>query len=170
MRLLKYDEIDEKAYEDYICEWEASGELIVPGNAKRRSENFLKQVAIWEIQATDVAGMVEQGFVTHTVYFLEDEEKLVGAIDLRHELNDRLLENGGHIGYGVRPTERGKGYATKMLAMMLSLVNEMGYEKVLITCDDDNLGSARTIENNGGVLEDKPVFEGVLTRRYWINL
>lgn len=100
------------------------------------------------------------------------DERIVGMIDLRHRLNDYLAECGGHIGYSVHPRERRKGYAKVMLALVLEKAREYGLEKVLVTCDDDNVASARTIEANGGVFERTACLadEKEIIRRYWITL
>ncbi len=94
-----------------------------------------------------------------------DPEQLVGFVSIRFELNDFLLEEGGHVGYSVRPSRRRQGYAGRALRLSLDVLRERGVTRVLVTCDDDNAGSARTIENEGGVLED--VRRG--KRRYWIE-
>jgi len=85
----------------------------------------------------------------------EKDNKIIGMINIRHKLNDYLLERGGHIGYGVRPTERKKGYATNILSLGLKRCKELGITKVLITCHKDNIGSVKTIQNNNGVLENE---------------
>jgi Predicted acetyltransferase len=104
------------------------------------------------------------------VYFAVDEGFIVGMIAVRYKLNDYLLKFGGHIGYGVRPSQRRKGYASQMLELALEKCRALGIGRVLITCDDDNIGSARTAEKNGGVLENKVEEEGKITRRYWIEI
>lgn len=110
--------------------------------------------------------------VTATLYVAvrREDERIVGMIDLRHRLNDFLAEYGGHIGYSVRPDERCKGYAKRMLALTLPEARKRGIERVLITCDDDNIGSARTIEANGGVFERTTTLDGEVLRRYWIQM
>ncbi|REB05253.1 GNAT family N-acetyltransferase [Sporosarcina sp. BI001-red] len=91
-------------------------------------------------------------------------------IDIRHGLNEYLHQVGGHIGYGIRPSERQRGYATWMLAEALKVTDSLGITSVLVTCNDDNIGSAKTIQNNGGE-EDVSVTEedGTVVRRFWIN-
>ena len=110
--------------------------------------------------------------VPSTFLFAFDASRIVGRVSIRHHLTDSLLRVGGHIGYVVVPEFRRRGYATAMLGLSVRLAREqLGIERVLVTCDDDNLGSIRTIEKNGGVLEnivsgsegDKP------KRRYWIH-
>jgi predicted acetyltransferase len=98
--------------------------------------------------------------------WIEEEGRLVGFIALRHELNDYLLDQGGHIGYAVRPSARGRGLATAATALVLRECRRRGIDPVLITCDDDNAASATVIERNGGVLED--VRRG--KRRYWVTV
>ncbi|MEQ6901623.1 GNAT family N-acetyltransferase [Nocardioides sp. YIM 152588] len=93
-------------------------------------------------------------------------EELVGFLNTRHELNDFLLDQGGHIGYSVRPSRRREGHAGRALAGALEDARRLGLDRVLVTCDDDNEASARTIERNGGVLED---VRGI-KRRYWISV
>jgi predicted acetyltransferase len=99
-----------------------------------------------------------------------DDVGHLGAISLRLTLNDFLLRAGGHIGYGVRPSARRRGLATWALGAVLPEARALGLERVLVTCDDANVASARTIESNGGVLEDVRVTELGQTRRYWIAL
>jgi len=168
LKLVKYNKISESEYLDYINEWELSGERIVPWAAGRETENFQNLLNKWAANETDEA--YKKGLVPSTLYFLVHKKRILGAIHFRHELNDDMLLNGGHIGYGIRPSERRKGYATNMLAMLLDDIRSKGYKKVLITCDDENIGSVKTIENANGVLHDKTEFEGVVTRRYWVNL
>ncbi len=113
------------------------------------------------------------GKVPDSVFFLLDEEsdRLLGAVNIRHYLNDYLLREGGHIGDGIRPSERRKGYATKMIGLALQECKKLGIDKVLITCDKDNVGSSKSIINNGGILENEIINEdGELEQRYWITL
>ena len=112
-------------------------------------------------------------FVPDSVFFLLDEERdrLLGAVDIRHYLNGSLLREGGHIGDGIRPSERGKGYATEMIRLALAECRKLGIDRVLMTCEKDNVASARTIVKNGGVLENEIVnSEGAVEQRYWIEL
>lgn len=101
------------------------------------------------------------------------EHNLVGRVSIRHHLNDSLQKEGGHVGYAVMPEFRRKGYATEMMRWAMEYCkNELGLNRILVTCDDDNIGSIKTIENNGGVLEDKIRTDPdtVLKRRYWVDL
>ena len=105
------------------------------------------------------------------IYTDDDESKVIGMINLRLELNDFLMKFGGHIGYSIAPGERRKGNAIAMLKEGLKFYKNHCYEKVLITCDLNNIASARTIEACGGVLENilkEDEFHS--TKRYWIKL
>lgn len=115
----------------------------------------------------------KDGRVPDSVFFLLDEERdiFIGAINIRHYLNDYLLKEGGHIGDGIRPSERRKGYATKMISLGLIECKKLGIDKVLMTCDKDNIGSAKSIINNGGILENEFVnSDGEIEQRYWIEI
>lgn len=120
------------------------------------------------------AGTVPEGRVptTQYIYIRESDDKMVGAIQIRHYLNDNLARYSGHIGYSVAPSERRKGYATQMLSLVLPKCRELGIDRVLITCVRGNEGSRRTILKCGGVYESE-IFEPEKDRyleRYWIAL
>lgn len=115
----------------------------------------------------------KDGTVPDSTFFLLDEERniLLGAVNIRHYLNDYLLKYGGHIGDGIRPSERNKGYATEMIRLALQECVKLGIRKVLIICDKSNIASAKTIIKNGGILENEIVDEkGRIEQRYWINI
>ena len=105
-------------------------------------------------------------------YLREADQRIVGMIQFRHELNDYLREYGGHIGYSVRPNERRKGYAGRMLAECLEVCRVFGLDRALVTCNEDNEGSRRTILGCGGVYENTLYSErdGASHQRYWIAL
>lgn len=99
------------------------------------------------------------------------QEKIIGIVNLRYWLNDYLLHFGGHIGYSLKAEYRNKGYGTELLALVLKVARKKGINPILITCDVENVGSARVIEKNGGVLENI-VIEPESKRqvkRYWID-
>ena len=113
------------------------------------------------------------GWVPDSVFFLMDDERnrLLGAVNIRHYLTDALLKDGGHIGDGIRPSERRKGYATKMIHLALGECRKLGIDRVLMICNKDNIGSARSIIRNGGVLENEITSsDGSVLQRYWIQL
>lgn len=101
----------------------------------------------------------------------KSDNKVIGTIQIRHRLNESLLKNGGHIGDGVRPSERRKGYATEMIRLALEECKKIGINRVLMVCFKDNIGSAKSIINNGGILENElPAEDGKIDQRYWISL
>jgi predicted acetyltransferase len=103
-------------------------------------------------------------WVPQTTFWYVEDDRYLGSIRVRHRLTPYLLEEGGHIGYDVRPTARLRGYATAMLAAALEFARSLGLDQVLITCDEDNVGSRRVIEANGGIYEDSRAGK----RRYWV--
>jgi predicted acetyltransferase len=109
--------------------------------------------------------------VPSTFIFAFVGSRIVGRVSIRHRLNDFLLHEGGHIGYMVLPEFRRRGYATELLRQALQIARaKCRTNRLLVTCDDDNLGSMRTIEKNGGVLENIVEASGeVPLRRYWIE-
>lgn len=112
------------------------------------------------------------GKVPSTQYLaLDENEHLVGMVNLRHCLNDYLLEFGGHIGYSVRPADRKNGYAIQMLKLALDKAKALGIDRVRIACDRYNIASAKTIQANGGVLDGERYDpqDSTLTQRYWIK-
>lgn len=107
-------------------------------------------------------------------YFLirKNDNKLIGMINIRHHLTPKMLVHGGHIGYGIRPTERRKGYNKINLYLgLIKVLEEFNLDKVMLDCDVKNLGSDKTIQALGGVLERTDIddYDGVLTNVYWIN-
>ncbi len=136
-------------------------------NAPSATE-WIVQIALNESEET-----VRPGFVPSSTFLAAHAltGKLVGMIDIRHRLNGHLLFTGGHIGYSVRKSERRKGYAKEMLRQALLLCREeYKLPRCLVTCDSDNIASSRTIEANGGVLENTVADGARMVKRYWIDL
>ena len=115
---------------------------------------------------------VEDGLVPATTYMAisNDDNSLIGMIDIRHRLNNYLLNFGGHIGYSIRKSKRQQGYATEMLSLALIECLKLNIKEVLITCDKENIASAKTIIKNGGILENEIPEGNGITQRYWITL
>ncbi|MGY0003281.1 GNAT family N-acetyltransferase [Micromonospora sp. I033] len=112
----------------------------------------------------------DPGEVRCTYRWIVEDDRVLGGIALRHELDDFLLRVSGHIGYGIRPSARRRGLATWALGRMLDEARRLGLDRVLVICADGNVASARTIERQGGVLEDTRDTEPGPARRYWITL
>src|SRR5919202_4348111 len=112
------------------------------------------------------------GYVPQTTYWLIDQGEFIGTISIRHRLTDRLLQEGGHIGYDIRPSKRKMGYGKKILALALPKAQELGLYRVLVTCNETNIGSKKIIEANGGILENRlQLHAGKPAKlRYWISL
>lgn len=124
----------------------------------------------WLNAQPDVCPSHPDDHVPATYWWIASDDEILGAITLRHRLNRKLLEAAGNIGYGIRPSARGRGIATWALREVLREARATGLDRVLLTCDDANPASAAVIERCGGVLEDvRDTWMGH-TRRYWITL
>jgi predicted acetyltransferase len=121
-----------------------------------------------------IAGTNPTKKVPDTLFWLVDNNEFIGRVSLRHKLNKDLEQYGGHIGYYIRPTKRGMGYGNKALELTLIEAQKIGLTKVLITCDEDNIGSQKIIEKNGGVLQDiiytKLNLRDTGLMRWWIKI
>ena len=115
---------------------------------------------------------VKPGFVNHSTFWLIDEKRtLLGVANLRHQLTPRLEKDGGHIGYGVRPSVRGQGHATRLLSLTLLEAKRNGINRALLTCDKQNIASSKVILKNGGSLDAEYDDEnGITKQRYWIEI
>ncbi|MCZ4302040.1 GNAT family N-acetyltransferase [Microbacterium oxydans] len=140
---------------------------LVPDRAA--CEAFVEMAALF---ATPGAALPE-GRVPCDYFWITEGDEVVGFIAFRRELNEWLRRFGGHIGYSVIPSRRREGIVREALRLMLRLAKAEGYEWVMLTCDDDNVGSIRTIEGAGGELEDvidAPEPGQPRVRRYWIDI
>ena len=166
LKLVKLDKRYKGHLFDMMDEWTATGEKIVPYAIRKTDyRDFEKYCNSLEVKDES------DGMVADSTFFCLDEERniFVGAVNIRHYLNDGLLLNGGHIGDGVRPSERRKGIATQMVRLALLECKKLGIDKVLMVCDMENIGSAKSITKNGGVLENEINVNGVTEQRYWIS-
>lgn len=160
---------DENAFLEYTNEYfNDNSEIVICGFKKGDNyKNWLKN------KENESNGIVKNDRVPSSFYFLVDDKKIVGCISIRHNLNNEFLKKyGGHIGYNVRPSERGKGYASKMLYLALFKCIDLGLTDIMITCKKDNIASSKVIENNGGKLY-KELFipeEDDIFKIYWLNV
>ncbi|HAQ56599.1 MAG TPA: GNAT family N-acetyltransferase [Acholeplasmatales bacterium] len=153
----------------YLREWSLTGEGMTPWALDPCGGDFDRFL---QVTAQFAAGVdIPPDKVPAGLFLLvDDEERLFGAVSIRYRLNDYLLQYGGHVGYGVRPSERRKGYAGKMLSLALAICREHKIDRVLVTCDTVNTASARTIRANGGILENEVIHpDGSPVQRYWID-
>ncbi len=162
----------EAAAREYILEHIEQGETILHGAASLEKMpsygEWLDRLKMFSNEKT-----VPPGCVASTTFFAvrPSDGRIVGTIDVRHRLNDFLRSYGGHIGYGVRPTERNKGYATQMLKLALAYARQIGLTKVMLACNRDNEASRRTILKCNGVLEREFLHtDGHIVQVYWITI
>lgn len=172
LKLIKLTKAYEKQLGEMIDEWKLDQEI----NHTNRSPRAIFKNDYHDFDhylANLERKTATEDRVPDSVFFLldEDRDRLLGAVNIRHWLNDQLLNTGGHIGDGIRPTERRKGYATVMIGLALMECRKLGIERVLMTCNKDNIASAKSILKNGGVLENEVINEeGQIEQRYWIAL
>ncbi|MGL4335695.1 MAG: GNAT family N-acetyltransferase [Turicibacter sp.] len=161
---------DKEKIMDYKNEFIHHGDSMDGTAGLSTAQNFEAWYADWSNNLKEET--VRPGLVPSTTYLAisTDDHRLIGMIDIRHYLNDYLLKFGGHIGYSIRKSERQKGYATEMLAKALNECVSLNIKKVLITCDKDNIASAKTITNNGGKFENEIADGNETTQRYWLTL
>ncbi|WP_112181868.1 MULTISPECIES: GNAT family N-acetyltransferase [Paraliobacillus] len=157
-------------YLNFYSEWLDSGENMVPWVIQNDPSNFESMVS--SLEDNESATNLPKGWVSHSTYWLiNDMNVIIGAVNIRHQLTNILLESGGHIGYGIRPSERRKGFATRLLALSLIKAKELGIKKALVVCDHDNVGSFKTILKSGGIPDsDFTEEDGNIINRYWIEL
>jgi predicted acetyltransferase len=171
LRLVFPEERHRESWHEFLREWKTTGIELTPGALDPCQGDF---DAFLDYSRRLEAGFdLPPGKVRSGLFLLvgDDGVRIVGAVSIRYELNDYLLNYGGNIGYGVRPSERRKGYGKRMLALALDVCRTHGLSRALVTCDATNEASARTILANGGRFENEVVHpDGEPVRRYWIQL
>jgi len=173
LKLIKIDKKYQKEITEMLDEWEEFNNTHDTDHSPRaifsNHSNFDEYIK----NTLQRENSIDSKYVPSSLYYAYDQKRkiMVGAVNIRHYLNEKLLFDGGHIGDGVRPSERRKGYATKIISLALDECKNLGINKVLITCNKDNIGSAKSIINNGGILENEAVDEDKqVVQRYWIKL
>ena len=168
---LKFPTIEEKEeWINYVKETKIDNPESTPGGFKEDTK-----YEEWLSKKHDEYNNInlEEGRVPSSFYFLMDGNRILGSISIRHSIDSDMLKRfGGHIGYNIRPSERRKGYATKMLNLAIEKCEELGLEEVMVTCKENNIGSAKTIENNCGILKEIVYIpeENSNFKKYWINV
>jgi len=168
LRLVEPAPIYKSAILAAVPEMHAIGEWnVTPDAFAARFDDMLREIAAAKDPAT-----APPGVLPFEDYWLMDEDVWIGLLTLRPQINEQYLHSGGHIGYVIRPSKRRSGYGTAILRLGLEKARTRGLQRVLLTCDETNLGSRKIIEANGGQLENAVAVEGqsALKLRYWINL
>jgi predicted acetyltransferase len=157
-------------YLSFYKEWKESNEDLIPWVISRDPEDFEGMIDFL-IKNEEGINLPEGRVPDSTHWLVAEDDQIIGVVNIRHGLTEKLLNSGGHIGYGIRPSERRKGYATQLLALALEKTLELGINKVLVVCDATNIASKKTIVNNGGV-QDKDYNEqdGNIINRFWIEV
>jgi predicted acetyltransferase len=163
----------EEAAKDYIEEFYSYGSQI---NGCGGLDRYLKEASYQEwlekVQSDiDLANVPGDRVPAYTYFYVDDNDRIIGMANIRLELNDFLLREGGHIGYSIRPTERRKGYGVDMLQEIITFCKRIGLNRILITCDKRNIASAGVAKKCGGRLENEfysEIFQEVI-QRYWIE-
>lgn len=163
---LKYKD----SFLDALVEFEKTSEASFwkfPDETPRTIEAYIERI-LNHSQGHDLP----ESWVPSTSYWLIDNDEFIGHVNIRHRLNDYILNYAGHIGYAIRPSKRRQGYGTKILALALPKAAALGLNRILITCDDTNLASHKIIKKNGGILENSIEQENDLPKklRFWIEL
>ena len=166
IRLVTLTEEYKEQLIEMMDEWCATGEKIVPYAIRKNDYHDFQ----YYLENLDITEEVD-GKVPDTTFCCLDVDRniFVGAVNIRHYLTEEMLVNAGHIGDGIRPSERRKGYATAMIGLALEEAKKLGIDRVLMCCDKENIASAKSIVNNGGILENEVVVNGVTEQRYWIE-
>ena len=157
---------------EFKKEFIAAGSSMDGCSSLRRTD--APQVFVEECERFSSEETVPEGRVPATLFLCvrENDNRLIGMLQVRHRFNEYLEKYSGHIGYSVRPSERRKGYAKQMLALALPFCKDIGINRVLISCIDGNIASEKTILANGGKYESTIYEEGeaIYLKRFWIEL
>ncbi|QQE77837.1 GNAT family N-acetyltransferase [Alicyclobacillus sp. SO9] len=156
-------------YFSFYQDWVSSGEYMVPWVISRDPSDFPSMLEF--LLDNERGANLPDGWVPSSTFWLVDAtNRVIGAVNIRHRLTEYLRTIGGHIGYGIRPSERRKGYATKLLQLSLIRARDLGIQRALLTCDEKNVASEKTIRNNGGIQDSNYIDDnGHVTCRFWID-
>ena len=159
----------ESQYGAFLEDFQSTGEELVPFVLNFDHTDFPAMVS--RLEGYGRGEGLKQGFVNRSTFWLVTNaaSRVVGVVNIRHTLTEKLRARGGHIGFGVCPSERGKGYATEILRLSLERAGDLGIDRALVTCDAGNEASACVIQKNGGVFDAEEVVDGIAVQRYWID-
>jgi predicted acetyltransferase len=169
--LVEPTEALERTFCSYVAEFVERKEKLIPFPLGYETLDFGAMVRRLRDDAKGID--LPEGYVPASSFWLvESGQTLVGVAHLRHRLTPLLAQEGGHIGYSVRPSRRNQGLATVLLGMTLQRAKAMGLSEILVTCDKVNVASAKVIQKNGGRLDSEVQRRdgGGLTQRYWLKL
>ena len=168
LQLKKLDISMKNALDAYIADWKE--EEIIPSTINKYDGDIQRFIQSLDTMENDPPRLMVPG----TLFCLVDGEEILGVCEIRHFLNSGLLKYGGHMGYGVAPKHRGNGYAAKMIELSKPFMEQVGIDRCLITCVEENVASAKTIINAGGVLENEVeiIRNGMpkIGLRYWVDI
>lgn len=151
----------------FYNEFEQKHETCIGYNNHNNYDNWLI-----EMQNRHLGENLPEGYVRENFYLCYEGNELIGVLSLKFELTDFLFNYGGHIGYAVRPSKQKRGYATQILKQGLDIAKDLGFERVLCVCNEDNYASQKVVLKNNGVYENElyDPDEDVMVKRYWIEL
>ena len=170
-RLIKPTSELQSSHASFVAEFLERGEQLVPWVLEEVGDSFDNYVA-WLDSSSRGRNLPESFVPNSTFWLVDDEDEIVAVSNLRHELTENLVRFGGHIGFGVRPSMRRRGYGVEVLRQTLAEARALGIGDIRVTCDRENLGSARVIVRNGGQIDDEEYMEehAHVVQRYWIRL
>ena len=161
----------EAALRDFLADFAETGASRIPAYFADPEWSHAEIVETFARQSRGEG--LEDGRVPGTTLFLVDEDRILAVANVRHRLTEHLRRFGGHVGFSVRPSDRYRGHATRLLEGVKKYVRgNLEIDRLLVTCDSENVASARVIEKCGGVFEDESFYETMeqSVRRYWIPL
>ena len=171
MEVVQLELAHEEALRDFLTDFAEVGEATIPAYFADPEWSHAEIVDAFARQSRGEG--LPEGWVPGTTLFLVHEDRIVAVANVRHRLTERPRRFGGHVGFSVRPSDRCRGHATRLLEGVKEYVrNNLEIDRLLVTCDPENVGSARVIERCGGVFEDESSYEPTerSIRRYWIPL
>ena len=158
----------ETEHKEMLNEWLQTGERLVPFTLQYDTYDFEKYIARLNDCKNGIG--LPKTFVPSSTFWLTNvKNKIIGTVDIRHQLNANLFIEGGHIGYGIRPSERKKGYATKILELSLLEAKRLHISKILITCDKSNDASKKAILKNNGKFYQTNLLNDIEKLSFWVD-